>query len=346
MTTWQPHIGLTADLFDTRGKPLFGAGPLDRLREAGLEWTVLPPDGGWLDPAAVAAFDVLYINGSRLTEASMALDTGRLRLVARNGVGFDAVDTNALSKRGVLLTNTPIAVRQPVATMALTFMLALSQRLPLKSRLAREGRWAERGDFTGVGLPGRTLGIVGVGGIGRELVRIMQPFGMRIVGADPFVTEDQLAAINVELLPLERLLTESDFVVIACLLDEGTRHLIGARQLALMQPSAFIINVARGPIIDEPALIAALQAGAIAGAGLDVFEAEPVDPANPLLAMQQVIATPHSLCWTDALLGGIGDSAIKSIVDVIAGRLPEHIVNKAAIEQPRVQQWLAAAGTR
>ena len=168
MTTWKPRIGLTADLFDTRGNPLFGAGPLDRLHDAGLEWTVLPPDGGCVDPATVAAFDALYINGSRLNQASMALDGGRLRLVARNGVGFDAVDTNALSKRGVLLTNTPIAVRQPVATMALTFILALSLRLPLKSRLAREGRWSERGDFTGVGLPGRTLGIIGLGGIGQR----------------------------------------------------------------------------------------------------------------------------------------------------------------------------------
>jgi len=241
--------------------------------EAGLSWTVLPPDGGTIDPASVADYDALFIGGSRLTEASLASDSGVLRVVARNGVGFEAVDVQALTRRGILLTNTPLAVRHSVATIALAFILALSLRIPLKSRLAREGRRAERGDFPGVGLPGRTLGIVGLGGIGRELVKLAQPFGMRVIGADPFVARDQLSDASVELLPLEEV--QSDFVVIACLLDKTTRHLIDAPRIALMKPTAFIINVARGPIIDEAALIEALRAGALAGASLDVFEQEP-----------------------------------------------------------------------
>jgi phosphoglycerate dehydrogenase-like enzyme len=293
--------------------------------------------------ASVAYYDALFIGGSRLTEASLASDSGVLRVVARNGVGFDAVDLQALTRRGILLTNTPLAVRHSVATIALAFILALSLRIPLKSRLAREGRWAERGDFPGVGLPGCTLGIVGLGGIGRELVRLAQPFGMRVIGADPFVARDQLSETSVELLPLEEVLAQSDFVVIACLLDKTTRHLIDAPRIALMKPTAFIINVARGPIIDEAALIDALRAGALAGAGLDVFEQEPPDRNNPLFSLENVIATPHSLCWTDTFLAGVARSAIKSIVDAVEGRLPEHIVNRAAIDHPRVKQWLASA---
>jgi phosphoglycerate dehydrogenase-like enzyme len=336
-------IGLSSDLFDTKGRPVFDPVSFDLFTEAGLSWTVLPPDGGTIDPASVAGYDALFIGGSRLTEASLASDSGVLRVVARNGVGFDALDLQALTRRGILLTNTPLAVRHSVATIALAFILALSLRIPLKSRLAREGRWAERGDFPGVGLPGRTLGIVGLGGIGRELVRLAQPFGMRVIGADPFVTRDQLSETSVELLPLEEVLAQSDFVVIACLLDQTTRHLIDAPRIALMKPTAFIINVARGPIIEEAALIDALSAGALAGAGLDVFEQEPPDRNNPLFSLENVIATPHSLCWTDTFLAGVARSAIKSIVDAVEGRLPEHIVNRAAIDHPRVKQWLASA---
>jgi len=284
-------IGLSSDLFDTKGRPIFDPVAFDLFTEAGLSWTVLPPDGGTIDPASVADYDALFIGGSRLTEASLASDSGVLRVVARNGVGFDAVDLQALTRRGILLTNTPLAVRHSVATIALASILALSLRIPLKSRLAREGRRAERGDFPGVGLPGRTLGIVGLGGIGRELVKLAQPFGMRVIGADPFVARDQLSDASVELLPLEEV--QSDFVGIACLLDKTTRHLIDAPRIALMKATAFIINVARGPIIDEAALIEALRAGALAGASLDVFEQEPPDRNNALFSLENAIATPQ-----------------------------------------------------
>ena len=336
-------IGLTADLFGKGGKPMFGDAALELFGKAGLSWTILPPDGGMIAADAVARFDALFIGGSRVTEAVLAADTGRLRIIARNGVGYDAVDTEALARRGILLTNTPTAVRNGVATSALAFILALSLRLSLKSRLPKEGRWAERVDFPGVGLPGRTLGIVGLGGIGRELVRLVEPFGMQVVATDPFLTQAQVDGIGVELMPLEALLSCSDFVVIACLLNDSTRHLINASRLALMKRSAFLVNIARGPVVDEAALIAALKSGAIAGAGLDVFEQEPPDPENPLFSLDTVIATAHSLCWTDSFLDGVARSAIGSIVAALEGKLPEHVVNKAVVLHPRVTQWLVEA---
>ncbi len=333
------RIGLTADLFDTRKRPVFGDAPLELFAQAGLEWEVLPPDGPSISQDALADFDALFIGGGRVDAAALAKDKGRLRVLARNGVGFDALDIPALTERGILVTNTPVAIRHSVATIALAFILSLSLRLPLKSRLPREGRWAERGDFPGVGLPGRIIGIIGFGGIGQELVRLMKPFGLRILVADPFTTDDVCAAHGAARVTLERLMAESDFVVVACLLDASTRHLVNAARLALMKPSGFLINVARGPIVDETALIAALRSGQIAGAALDVLEKEPPEPGNPLLAMDNVIVTPHSLCWTDTFMDGVARTAITSIIDAVEGRLPEFIVNRAAITSPRVAGW-------
>ncbi len=168
---------------------------------------------------------------------------------------------------------------------------------------------------------------------------------MRIVAADPHPVQGVAAGLGVEVLSLEAALAQADVVVIACFLDDTTRHLINAGRLAHMKASAVIVNVARGPIIDERALIEALRSGALAGAGLDVFEQEPPDPANPLFAMDNVIATPHSLCWTDRFLEDVARSALQSIVDVLQGRLPEHIVNREALGHSRVLQWSSDAGS-
>ncbi len=332
-------VGLSADLFNSHGEPMFGAAPLALLSEAGLAWDIVPTQQGRLSPSAFTDYEALMIGGARVSEAELAHESGRLRVVARNGVGYDAVDTQALSSRGVLLTNTPVAVRTPVATTAVAFILALSLRLPVKSRLAREGRWSERADHPGVGLAGRTLGIVGLGGIGRELVRLMQPFGMTILAADPHLDKGAAAQAGATLTELDDLLKLSDFVVIACLLNESTRRLLNADRLHLMKSSAYLINVARGPIIDEAALIETLAQGRIAGAALDVFEREPPDAANPLLAMDNVISTAHCLCWTDRFVEAVGHDAITGIVDVLNGRMPPFVVNSEAKAHARVQGW-------
>jgi len=335
-------IGLSADLFNSHGDAVFGETPLAMLADAGLAWTKVPTQQGRLPSSAFTDYDALMIGGSRVAGQELADESGRLRIIARNGVGYDAVDTQELSRRGILLTNTPVAVRNSVATIALGFILALSLKLPLKTRMARENRWRERADHPGVGLPGRTLGIVGLGGIGKELVRLMQPFGMTILAADPHVSEESAAQAGARLMPLDDLLKLSDFVVVACLLNESTRRLLNAERLRLMKPSAYLVNVARGPIIDEPALIECLAQGRIAGAGLDVFEQEPPDPSNPLLTMDNVIPTPHCLCWTDSFSASVGRDAISGIIDVLNGRLPPFVVNAEAKAHARVQGWLGA----
>jgi phosphoglycerate dehydrogenase-like enzyme len=337
-------VGLSADLFDTNGHPMFGEGVLSLFSDAGLAWSILPVSGGQLPATAFTDYEALMIGGSKVSDKELANESGKLRIIARNGVGYDAVDTAALTRRGILLTNTPIPVRNAVATTAMAFILALTLRLPLKSRLAREeGRWRERGNYPGLALAGRTLGIIGLGGIGRELVRLVQPFGMVVVAADPYVDANSAAQAGAMLCSLEKLLKQSDVVVVACLLNESTRHLLNAERLRLMKPTAYLINVARGPIIDEAALIEVLKEGHIAGAGLDVFEKEPPDPDNPLLTMETVIPTAHCLCWTDSFVEAVGRDAISGIIAALNGHWPEYVVNPAAKAHARVRTWMRAA---
>jgi len=342
MSETAAKIGVGADLFDTAGRPMFGSASLSLFPDAGLAWSVVPVKGGRLPPEAFTDCDALLVGGARVSDAELKGDSGRLRVIARNGVGYDAIDTKALNRRGILLTNTPIPVRHAVASTAVAFILALSLRMPIKSRLARQGRWRERGNYPGVGLPGRTLGIIGFGGIGRELARLLHPYGMTILVADPHVDSAAAADMDVELLNLEEVMNRSDFVVVACLLDDETRHLLNPTRLALMKPTAYLINVARGPIVDEEALIAALREERIAGAGLDVFEQEPPDSANPLFAMDNVISTAHCLCWTDSFVDAVAKDAINGIINALQGRLPDFVVNFEATTHPRVRAWRRA----
>jgi D-3-phosphoglycerate dehydrogenase len=263
----------------------------------------------------------------------------RVRLIARHGVGFDAVDLAAMSAQGVVVTNTPDAVRRPVATAALTCVLALAQKLLVKDRLTRAGRWHERADHMGMGLTGRTLGVVGAGSIGRETLRLARAFDLELLAADPYADAADIAALGARLVPLDTLLATADFVGVTCALTPETRHLIDAKALARMRPTAYLVNVARGPVVDEAALVAALAAGRIAGAGLDVFESEPIAAGHPLLGFDNVIVTPHALCWTDECFAAIADSGLRSAVDVAQRRVPAHVVNRDVLGHPRVRAW-------
>jgi D-3-phosphoglycerate dehydrogenase len=195
-------------------------------------------------------------------------------------------------------------------------------------------------DNMGTGLTGRTLGVIGAGRIGKELLRMARVFDLRLLAADPYVNAVELAYVGARKVDLPTLLAESDFVVAIPLLNDETRHLIGAPQFAQMKPTAYFVNVSRGPVVDEPALIDALRSGRIAGAALDVFEQEPVDPANPLLSMDNVIVTPHSLCWTDECFHNMASTGLASIVDALWGRVPEFVVDRSVLAHPRVKASL------
>lgn len=325
------RIGIFADLLDSAGQPVFGSRPLDLVSaEPGVEWQWIEGRYAEITPDLAAAYDGLLVNLQKVTRTTVSGPGRRLRVVARHGVGYDTVDVTALTEHGVVLTNTPLAVRRPVAVAALTLIFALAGRLFEKDALVRSNRWSERGDYMGVGLTGRTLGLVGAGGIGQEIMRLARPFFGRMVAADPHVEEGTVAALGAELVPFDEVMATSDFVVVCCLLNEATRHLVNARAFALMKPTAFFVNVGRGPIHDEQALAEALRSRRIAGAGLDVTEREPIEPDSPLLGLANTIITPHALCWTDECFEDIASTALRSIVDVANGRRPRHLVNPEA----------------
>ena len=324
------RVGLTRDLLTRSGQPSFGQGPLALLNsDPRIEWEFLPESVDEITPDIMARYDGLYVNAPRVTAASVARADRRVRIVSRHGVGYDAVDVHALAAKGVMATNTPVAVRRPVAVAALTFIFALAGRLIEKDRLTRRGGWNERSSHMGLGFTTRTLGVIGAGGIGRELLALARPFGWKMLAADPYAEPAAVNALGAECVPLERLLRDSDFVVVTALLNDETRHLLNATRLAQMKPSAYLINLARGPIVDEPALIAALQRGTIAGAGIDVFEQEPVAPDNPLLAMDNVLVTPHALCWTDECFDAIAREGLACIADFANGRRPKSVIGEA-----------------
>jgi len=288
----------------------------------------------------VRDYDAILVLSPIVSHDTLAR-AARLTVIARFGVGYDTVDVTACTEAGVILVITPDGVRRPVAHATLAFILALSTRMFQKDRITRAGRWDDRFDHIGIGLTGRTLGLVGVGNIGSDVLNLARPFGMRHIAFDPYTSPETAAALGVELTDLETVLRTADFVSIHCPLNDETRGLIDAERLALMKPTAYLINTARGPIVDQRALTATLQAGRIAGAGLDVFEREPIDPNDPLLLLDNIIVAPHALCFTDEVALGNGSSAIRSILAVARGEVPRHVVNREAVETPQFQAKLA-----
>ena len=316
---------------------------LDLLDSGGIDWAFLSDDVDELSPQLIDRFDAVFVGGPRVTARSI-MGSERLALLARFGVGHEKIDLDACTRAGILVTITPDAVRRPVAVAALTLLLSLSQNLRSLDQLTRGGRWRERANFLGVGLVGRTIGAVGLGNIGQELFRLIEHFGMRRLAYDPYVDAASARAVGAELVELDVLCRDSDFIVVMCALTPQTHHLLDARRLELMKESALLVNVARGAVIDQTALTAALRERRIRGAGLDVFEQEPIDPADPLLSLDNVLLTPHALCSTDQCLRDCGASACASIVDVAAGRIPEFIVNRAVLDHPALLKKLTSRG--
>jgi D-3-phosphoglycerate dehydrogenase len=325
-------------------------------------------DGRWNFPyfdlaplTGDAAFDVVHLgNGPALTGGELRDFDGlilageglpreaiegqsRLAVVARFGVGYDQIDVPACTEAGVALTITPDAVRRPVAVAALTLVLALAGRLLIKDRLTRQGAagFAVRTDHMGVGLEGRMLGSVGLGNIASEMFRLAAPLGMRHVAHDPFTDPDLARRSGVTMTDLDTLFREADFLCLHCPLTSQTRHLVDAKRLRSMKPTAFLINTARGGVVDQSALEDALAEGVIAGAGLDVLDPEPPPGDARILGLPNVILSPHALAWTDQCFAAIGAGCVSSIQAVSAGEAPANVVNGAVLAAPAFRAKLA-----
>ncbi|CAA9451704.1 MAG: D-3-phosphoglycerate dehydrogenase [uncultured Rubrobacteraceae bacterium] len=338
------RVGLTRDFLREDGAIGWGDIGLGALDEArGVTWEFLPEGGQELTAEQVSPYDALIVLAPHVGAATVE-GADRLALIARFGVGYDNVDVEACTRNGVILTITPDGVRRPVAASILALLLALSHRLLVKDRIARSGHWEGKLAHMGTGLTGKTLGSIGLGNIAREVFVLAEPLGMRHLAFDPYATPETAAEAGVELVDLEALLGASDFVAVNCALTPETRHLLDDRRLGLMKETSFLINTARGQIINQAALTEALREGRIAGAGLDVFEEEPADPDDEIFSLPNVICAPHALAWTDELALGNGRSACESVLDVAAGRIPKNVVNQEVIDTPLLQEKLASYG--
>lgn len=336
------RVALSGDFRKPDGSPTYPDFDLTPLREAAQVEMAFLDNASPLKAEQLEDFDALILLGHRF-EASSVPASGRLAVVARFGVGYDTVDVPACTAHDIALVITPDGVRRPVAVSIITFMLALTGKLMVKDRLARMGGpgFAARGAHMGVGLVGKTLGSLGLGNIGAEMFRLAKPFDMEFIAHDPFADKAVAAELGIALVTIEELFARSDILTINCPLTPDTHHIVDAARLALMKPSAYLINTARGPIVDQKALTDVLQQGRIAGAGLDVFEQEPPDPDDPLLALDNVILAPHALCWTDQCFAGNGAADVKAVLDIMKGRLPRGIVNAKVTDQPGFRAKLA-----
>jgi glyoxylate reductase len=292
---------------------------------------VIAPAGDFLsaaelDRALPDADALLPLLSLRIDEALLA-KAPRLRIVANYAVGYDNVDVPACTRRGVLVTNTPGVLTHATADLTMALILACARRLREAMALAGSGRWDgwRPGQLIGLDLDGATLGLIGLGRIGRAVADRARGFGMKIVYAQPRALD-----YAGEHLPLDELLRVADVVSIHCPLTPSTRHLIGDRELALMKPTAVLVNTARGPIVDERALAEALARGHLMGAGLDVFEDEPrIPPA--LVEHPKVICLPHIGSAAERTRARMAETAAQSIADLFAGRRPAHPVNPSVL---------------
>jgi phosphoglycerate dehydrogenase-like enzyme len=329
------RVALSGDFRKADGSPTFPDFDLTPILTAKNVETVYLDNASPLKAEQLEDFDALILLAHRFDAGSVP-KSGRLAVVARFGVGYDTVDVPACTAGDVALVITPDGVRRPVAVSILTFMLALTGKLMVKDRLARMGGpgFAARGEHMGVGLVGKVLGSLGVGNIGAEMFRLAKPFDMTFIAHDPFADKAVAAELGIELVSLEEVFARSDILCVNCPLTPETHHIVNAERLALMKPTAYFINTARGPIVDQKALTKVLQEKKIAGAGLDVFEQEPTDPNDPLLKLDNIIAAPHALCWTDQCFAGNGAADVKAVLDIMKGQLPRGIVNREVVDRP------------
>jgi len=332
--TYRFRIGITSDFLDAEGKigvGDIGLGLLDAQPHIAYEF--FTPHQPEITPEQIRDYDGIIALSPRITRASLA-GSPRLAVIGRYGVGYDNVDAAACTDADVMLFITPDSVRRPVASTIIALLLALSLKMWPRFRRSMAGEGAELKHTLGTGLVGRTLGSVGIGNIGKEMFRLAAPFDMLHLAYDPYVRPEEVAPLRVELVDLETLLRVSDFVCINCPLTPGTRRLIAAPQLAMMKPTAYLINTARGGIVDTDALTAALCEGRLAGAGLDVTDPEPLPKGHALYTMDNVIITSHSLCRTDQMVAHQGRLDMEGMIAVSQGLAPPHVVNQDVLQRP------------
>lgn len=268
----------------------------------------------------------ILIRSAKITAEIMdAIPT--LKVVAKHGMGVDNIDVEHATEKGILVVNAPFSNLNAVAEHIVMLLISLSKRTVRMDKLTRAGEFAQRNTYKTIELKGATVGIIGLGKISRMVVKKLSGFEMNIIASDPFVKQADIGDLPVSIVTAEEVYTKSDFVIVHTSLFPTTFHLVGEKQFKMMKNTAFIINAARGPVIDEAAMIEALRSGEIAGAGLDVFEQEPPSADNPLLAMENVILSPHNAALSDGALRAMAMDSSMGITEYLTGKPVTYPVN-------------------
>ena len=268
------------------------------------------------------------VDGGEHWTADMFERSGQLKILARRGVGVDSVDVTAATKHGVWVTNTPGATDHAVADFALGLIICLLRNIPSAAQDMKDGKWNR---FRGKELRSLTLGVVGTGAIGKEVIKRAHRFGAKILACDVAPDKEFAELWPVQYVSLDELMARSDIVSLHCSLNEGTRGLINARNLGLMKKDAFLVNTSRAQVVDKQALLAVLQAKRIAGAAIDVHDPAPCPPNDPLVALDNVIATPWTAYNTEESVSYMCITAAKETIAVLEGGTPKFAVNKPEV---------------
>lgn len=268
----------------------------------------------------------ILIRSAEITAEMMDALPG-LKVIAKHGMGVDNIDVDHAAQKGIQVVNAPYSNLNAVAEHIAMLVLSLSKRTVQMDKLTRAGKYAERNTYRTMELKDAVVGIIGMGKISRLAVKKLSGFEPRILASDPFVSQEDVKDLGVTMVSPEQVYRESDFLIVHTSLTPATFHLVGAEQIRQMKKTAYLINAARGSVVDEAALIAALQEGRIAGAGLDVFEWEPPAADNPLFQMDQVIVSPHNAALTDAALRAMAMDSAQGVAECLLGKPITYPVN-------------------
>ena len=335
------RLGLTADFYRPDGQLQYADIGLDRVQSVpSFAVRALSEHQPELIPAQLQNLDGVIVLSPRVTAKSLQ-GCPELLAIGRFGVGYDSVDVAACTAADVLLYITAGAVDHSVAEATVGWMLALTHHMRTKDQLVRTGQWDARSRYMGRELRDRTIGLVGFGGIGKAVFKLLSGFGIRRpLVYDPGLSDTVITEWGGTPVPLDELLQRADIVTLHCPLNKETRGLIGARELALMPPTSYLINTARGGIVDEDALFRALQTGQIAGAALDCFVGEPITAPHRFGELDNVLLAPHSIAWTDELFRDIGRAAFQGMLDLSRGLKPRGVINPELFDRPSfIKKW-------
>jgi len=284
---------------------------------------------------AAAGVDVIMTDAAKMTR-QVINSLVKCKLIVSYGIGYDHIDVDAATDNDIIVVNIPDFCIEEVSNHTIALLLTCAKKLVFMNNSTKSGHWNEckQAQAPMGSIYGQILGIIGCGIIGRLVAKKAQCFDLKVLGYDPYLSKAAALECGIILVSLTELLRDADYISIHTLSNQETRHLIGEKELRQMKSSAFLINTSRGSIIDEVALIKALEENRIAGAGLDVFEQEPIDPNNPLLKMKNAVVTPHSAYYSDNALIRLRTSVGKEAARVLSGQWPQNVVNKTV--KPKV----------